>query len=155
MIAYQHQQYFQMKQLIVFMIHLNLQKQYWNASWTFSKKIDSVLASIQEQLRQEAEEDGNEGEEVWLCGRDWALDCDYLIIFYTANTLEKERPPIGERSLRTIHTMRLNTHSHNPLINESTIFYSLAHARKLLSQNHALWGELKLITDATAISAGD
>ena len=27
-------------------------------------QIDSVLASIQEQLRQEAEEDGNEGEEV-------------------------------------------------------------------------------------------
>ena len=28
------------------------------------EKIDSVLASLQEQLRQEAEEDGNEGEEV-------------------------------------------------------------------------------------------
>ena len=27
------------------------------------EKIDSVLASLQEQLRQEAEEDGNEGEE--------------------------------------------------------------------------------------------
>ena len=27
------------------------------------EKIDSVLASIQEQLRQEAEEDGNESEE--------------------------------------------------------------------------------------------
>lgn len=28
------------------------------------EKIDSVLASIQEQLRQEAEDDGNEGEGV-------------------------------------------------------------------------------------------
>ena len=28
------------------------------------EKIDSVLASLQEQLRQEAEEDGNKGEEV-------------------------------------------------------------------------------------------
>ena len=28
------------------------------------EKIDSVLASLQEQLRQEAGEDGNEGEEV-------------------------------------------------------------------------------------------
>ena len=28
------------------------------------EKIDSVLASLQEQLRQEAEDDGNEGEGV-------------------------------------------------------------------------------------------
>ena len=42
----------------------NLTKAILKCQLDIFEKIDSVLASLQEQLRQEAEEEGNEGEEV-------------------------------------------------------------------------------------------
>ncbi len=55
-----------MKLLIVCKIHLSLPKQFWNASCDIFDQIGSILAELQEQARQEAEEDGNESEEGWL-----------------------------------------------------------------------------------------